>query len=166
MEHHVQYTNWGELAISHQSVLGDRLGIGQQMVNNCIVHHLFHLGFIPLSPSYYNYILKLLLVLLVLFLRFTFFSLNQLFLSQPWVLPFTDSPPHPTREGGVEVNKWLHGTSFLPGVKPQHSMFSKLTIAVVKSLKKNIYMYIYINIYQQLFKAQIFCKKNKSKFIS
>ena len=40
MERHAQYRNWGELAGG-----ADRCwGIGQQVVSNCIVHHLSFLG--------------------------------------------------------------------------------------------------------------------------
>lgn len=47
-ECHTWSINWEELFGSHQLLLRDGLGIGQQVLRNCVVHHLFLLGFITL----------------------------------------------------------------------------------------------------------------------
>ena len=46
--HHAQYINWGELAEKW-------LGIGRQVVSNCIVHHLFCIFFYHYYYYYYYY---------------------------------------------------------------------------------------------------------------
>ena len=48
---HAQYISWGDLAGGHRLLLEDWLSIGQQVVSQCVVHHLFFLGFIVLFLS-------------------------------------------------------------------------------------------------------------------
>lgn len=51
-EHHVRYTNWGELAVRGSSLLKDSLSIHQWVVSRCTVHHLSLLHFISLLLSF------------------------------------------------------------------------------------------------------------------
>ena len=77
-------------------LLGDRLGIGQRVVSNCIVHHLF---------SYTLLLLILLpLSLLLLLLLLLFSCLNKLSLSQHTGFTFPFLSPIPEREGGGWAN--------------------------------------------------------------
>lgn len=83
-----------EVAMSHQSLLRNRQGTGQWVVNTCMVHHLFLLGFTLGSFS---------------------LSLNYSYINpQNW--HFSDSSPHVQ---GKRVSEPLHGTLVLTGVKPQ-----------------------------------------------
>lgn len=52
VEHHVQYINWGELSGSCWFLLGDRLAIGQVVVNYCILRHLFFFSCVYFSLTF------------------------------------------------------------------------------------------------------------------
>ncbi|KAM4777598.1 uncharacterized protein ACIQIH_008204 isoform 1-T2 [Cyanocitta cristata] len=94
-------------------------GIGQRVVSNCIVHHLF--DFISF-PFYYHYYLPLLLHL-------TLFSIILLFLTQPtsFTSPsFTSSPFHRGAGERGELSERLRGASFPAGLKARQSLPSPL----------------------------------------
>lgn len=86
IEPHVQDINWGKLARSHRSWLGDGLGIGQQVVSNCVVH-LFLLGLIP-------HFLSVISIIIwssssnISIITFYFVSVIKVFLSQPKTFTF------------------------------------------------------------------------------
>lgn len=50
--HHAHYINQRELSGRGRPLLRDGLGVGQQVLSNCSVQHLFLSGFIPLSPLF------------------------------------------------------------------------------------------------------------------
>ena len=94
-----------------QPLLGDRLDISQRVEGNGIVHHL--LGFfLPwvlfLSPTPLLFITIIIVVVIIIVIiiisgggGILFQLLNRSYLS-PWVLPFSNSSPHPTRRGAGE----------------------------------------------------------------
>lgn len=81
IEHHAWCINWGELFGSHHLLLRYGLGTGQQALRNCIVCHLFLLGFIPLF-------LFVILFLITIIIIFYFISIIKLFSLNRWVIFF------------------------------------------------------------------------------
>lgn len=84
-------------------MLGDGLGIHQQVVSNCTVQHLSSLDLTALPFLYYYYY------------NTPFQLLN------PQVLPFFLLPPSHHSGGWGPGNKRLHTTQVPAGVKPQHT---------------------------------------------
>lgn len=83
IEHHAQYYKLGRVSHEGQLLLGT--SIGQQVMNNCTVHHMiFTLNFISLPFS----------------LHLTLFQLLICPCSSPWVFPFPNFPLLPTRAEG------------------------------------------------------------------
>lgn len=93
--HYAQDLNWDRGWQWGWSLLGDRLGIGQWVMNNSTVCHLF------LSLS----LLSLFLLQLLFMFYFTLFQVLDCSYLSLWVLPFSESPPHLTRVGG----EWMRG---------------------------------------------------------
>lgn len=75
-DHPDQYRNWGGSSQEGQSQLGNGLGIGQCMVNDCSGHHLYCLGFILVSVFVIS---LLIIVVIVLFYLILFNLLYYLF---------------------------------------------------------------------------------------
>ena len=62
------------------------------------------------------------LLFVIVVIIFTLFQLLNCFI--PRVLPFSDSPPHPTWGTGAQgASESLRGTQLLAGVKPQQSAY-------------------------------------------
>lgn len=97
IDHHAQYRNWGELIGSHWLLPGDRLGISQWVVGNCIVHHLSVSGFIPLF------------LLSPFSLRLLYFSLllNCSYLNHRFNFFWLSSPSHQRRKDWTSSSWYL-----------------------------------------------------------
>lgn len=99
-KHHAQYINWGDLpAEESQLWLRDRLSIIQQMVSNCIVHHLSWV-LSPSLPLLSTTIIRssvVVLVVPVVVITFYFFQLLNFFISTHdlYFLSFPDFPSLP-----------------------------------------------------------------------
>ena len=96
--HLAQCINWGQLVRRQQLLLWDWLGLGQQVVSNCITHRL------------------LCMLLLLLSYLFLFELLNCLYLI-PWVLTSTLPTLSPILPGR-EACKWLCAAFSLARIKP------------------------------------------------
>lgn len=70
-----------ELAMRCQWLLRDRLGIGEWVVNNCVVHHLFLLGFVSS--------LQLVVVVSNYYYLLYFVAVIKLFVPQPMRFAFS-----------------------------------------------------------------------------
>lgn len=101
----------GEFVEGCQLLLKNRLCISQQVVSNCLVHHLFLLHFITLCHHCSCYFLLLLLIIIINIIHIIILysvSIIELFFSQPtkcWSFILTI-----TREESWDVSKWLSGT--------------------------------------------------------
>ena len=115
---YIGVASWGEGA----GLLGVRLGIGQRVVSNCIVHHLFSYTLLLLI------LLSLSLLLLLLLLLYSLYSLyyyipvliNCLYLNSPASLSRFSPPSQRGRGEGERTAVWCLAAS---RVKPQQSFW-------------------------------------------
>lgn len=112
-EYHAQYINLGRHLEGGQLQFGNRFGIAQQVLNNCIIHHLFFLGFNLLCLLFKNYYYDFKNNFI-----FYFISIIKLILFQPtsfiffsWFLESGLMPDHPSIWCFclISINKRLQG---------------------------------------------------------